>query len=107
MMIDKPWQWSFLAMTVVGVLIWMFVPRGYGKIEPSTFQVAQGIYSASLEQNLDRIKKLEQVLSEQTPDIPANQKRWLMDMIEEAKVGQWKTCTRHARLMLQEQKTFR
>lgn len=103
---DKRTQWAVLSVMTIGFLIWFLFPRGYGKVDTATFQVAQGIYSASLEQNLTRIQRLEELLMADESDIPTHQKRWLLNMIEDAKAGNWKSCTRDARQLLKEQRTY-
>lgn len=76
----------------------------YGEISKDTYKFANALYSISNLQDEERLKMFRDDLKRNT-DVPANEKRWLMDIVELSENGQWEQANQQTRQMLDEQIT--
>lgn len=101
----KTSHWMLIGCLLLlgGILIWRYYPNGYGKVDQKSYQISQAIYSASLERDLGRVQRVEAKLNAADLQIPDLERQWLLEIIEDAKSGNWDSAIRMSRRMLKDQ----
>ncbi len=97
------WGLTTCLVVLAGMMMWNFFPSGYPKVEKNTYEAAQAIYAASLEKDIQRLELVETKLNNRSLDIPDQQRRWLIEMISDAKAGDWDSAIRRSRRILKDQ----
>ena len=75
---------------------------GYGEIGETAYKHASALYSICNLKSEERLGAFKETLSD-VQEISANEKKWLLDIVELAENGNWENANRLARQMLDEQ----
>lgn len=105
---DKKILFSLVSIVLVVAAIVWYSNRGYGKVSTDTWQVAQAICGACMEQSEMRIEKVEALLADPQGELEISDREhsWLLDMVGKARDGQWDVAAQWARQMMREQVVF-
>lgn len=96
-----------MAVLVVVIIGYVWMNRGYGEIDPRTYDFAKAVYSACLKQDSDHLDQVSKLLSASEAEaLPVNEKRWIETMIEKARTGNWGSAAADARRMLEDQAVY-
>lgn len=98
---------ALIAVTAIsGILIWCFASPGYGKVGDKTYQFASAIYGACLAKSTSRIETIEHLLQtdcEGEDPIIEVERRWLTEIMDQAKNDQWDSAAAKAKMMMNDQ----
>lgn len=98
---------GLIAVTAIsGILVWCFASPGYGKVGYKTYQFATAIYGACLAKSTSRIETVEHLLQadcEGEDPIIEVERRWLMEIMDQAKNDQWDSAATKAKKMMNDQ----
>ena len=86
-----------LALCLVAVL--HTLGCGYGKVSPTTYDLAQSLYTVSnrkLDDQIDSIEKRIE-LARENGEVTAKEGRWLNAIVKQAKRQDWKKAMKSAR----------
>ena len=86
---------------LIGIL---WLNRGYGEVSRKSYEFSMALYSACRSQSVERLNRIEELLDETGIDeLPANERRWIEDIISKARHDQWEAAEGDARIMMQDQ----
>ena len=82
-----------------------FTNRGYGEVNRKTYDYAKALYSICNRRDTGGLDKIEGMISTsaEAGDLSEKEARWLNEIIEEARAGEWDSAARHSRRMLADQ----
>ena len=94
-------RWScllcLLALTMSGC--------GYGEVSPTAYEYAKSLYNITnrrLDGHLDKVHS-QIVASEKQGEISLREAKWLLDIHDDAKNGQWQVAMQSSRRLLEDQ----
>lgn len=87
---------------IVGGYWWM--NRGYGEVSREAYEFSKAIYGACLAQSEQRLDKVQQLLDDPShAELPSHERKWLETIIADARAENWKTASKKARRMMENQ----
>lgn len=99
-----------IAVVIVGVSIFYFADRGYGKVSSGTYDVASALYAACLAKSDERLNRIELLLNGgdedspgEKPELTEKEAEWLSRIIRTARGGKWEKAARSARRIMEDQ----
>lgn len=96
-----------LCLVIAGIGYW-WMGRGYGEVQPMTYELSTALYSACLKRNDDHLSKVVEMIEKAPPDeLPENERAWLDDIVGIAKRGNWESAANKAKRMMQDQVTYK
>ena len=97
---------TLLVLSAIAVAMTFWLGRGYGTVSPDAYRIAQALYSSCLAKSEARLEAVEAAFndsSEQPLEITEKEQRWLMEIIADAKAGNWQSAAADARQMMEDQ----
>lgn len=94
---------SFVLAVLLSFLAFWWLKPGYGEVSPKAYKIAQALYSVSQKKSEVHLAKVEQVYTQCKEDLSVVEQKWLTDIIEDARAGQWRAATTAARRLLNDQ----
>jgi len=86
--------------------VW-WLNQGYGEVSPLAYQYSKALYRACQTKDETHLRRIEEMISGSAPqDMPENERRWLMAIIEKARNGKWQAASRKARRMMEDQVVY-
>lgn len=78
---------------------------GYGKVSSETYEYAKALYSICNRQDTDRLTAFYEQLStaNENQQISEQEARWLEQIADDAKQGNWSKATKECRRMMSDQ----
>lgn len=93
-------------LLVVGIAYW-WMPRGYGKVSPKTYEFSTAIYSACLKKSDEHLDKIVELLdSTDESQLPQHERKWLEAIIADAQNQNWEPAAKKAKRMMNDQVEF-
>lgn len=74
----------------------------YGEVSSETSNYASALYSICNMKDVNRLEAFEQKLL-QTDDLPTEEARWLLEIVELGKANQWDRASSRVRQLFEEQ----
>ena len=102
----KPWLGFAIVMAIGLVLYWAF--SGYGRVGQPAYELASAAYATILTRDKARLETLEKLLENPTsdshrPEITPRERKWLQQIISDARRGNWDRARTQARRLLDAQ----
>lgn len=95
--------WASVLVLLAVAVYWLWPDPGYGPVSDSAYEFARAIYSASREQNENRIEKLQAALIADSTPLEECEREWLLDIVGWARDGNWAQATRWSKRMMEDQ----
>ena len=91
-----------MGIVVATALIWS--NQGYGKVSAHAYELSKAIYGACLSRSEERIEKIEFLLTNtDTSKISKRELKWLGQITQQAKEGNWESASLAAKEILDDQ----
>jgi hypothetical protein len=92
-----------ILLLLLGLAVWF--SRGYGQVSEQAYDLATSLVSACNLQSSERVELIAQCLQADLANgsLPANDARYLTDIIQLAQAGQWEPAQTAARKLVQTQ----
>ena len=97
---------TLLVLSAIAVAMTFWLGRGYGTVSPDAYRIAQALYSSCLAKSEVRLEAVEATIdgaSDEPLEITEKEQRWLMEIIADAKAGNWQSAAADARQMMEDQ----
>ena len=99
----KKLVFALLAIVLLVVGSW-WMNRGYGTVSHQTYEFSKAIYGACLAKSEQRLDKIEELLDDPSnAELPSHERKWLETIIADARAENWKTASKKARRMMENQ----
>lgn len=78
---------------------------GYGQVSPTTYELAQSLYTVSNRRLTDQLEAVEQriELAQENGEVSSQEAEWLNAIANQAKRQQWKKAMKSARRVMEDQ----
>ncbi|MDB4778365.1 hypothetical protein OAG68_02805 [bacterium] len=95
-----------IAVALAAGAVYFLCNQGYGKVSRRTYDMATAIYGACLARSENRVDKIQQLLSQdtaETSDMSIRERKWLNNIIQKAKNGNWESAAKAAKRIMEDQ----
>ena len=96
---------SFVRCALLVCLVLIAGCRGYGEVSEKAYEYAQALYSICNRQDKGRLEGLAELVqaSVDESEVSSQEAAWLGAIIDEAREGEWKSASKRARRLMEDQ----
>ena len=93
-------RYNLLLLTLIAVGC-----GGYGSASEKAYEYAKALYSVCNRKDQDGLENIETLITEAvgSSELTSQEARWLTDIIDDAKDGDWKSASKNARRLMEDQ----
>jgi hypothetical protein len=93
------------AATILAITLAISGCGGYGTISPTAYEYAKALYSITNRQAVEPLEPVRGQIEDasRSGELSRQEARWLLDIVDTAASGEWKSANRRCRAMMEDQ----
>lgn len=92
-------------VTLLMLTLLFFGCSQYGQVSPKAYQISSALYSVCNRKDPSGLDKLQELIGDAvaSDELSSSEERWLMEIVESGRSGDWESAAQDARTMMEEQ----